>query len=200
MRNRWWAVPGLAAAALLLAGCGLIGGSSASSGNNNAPSHPAAAATSPAAAKPIGAGAIKELSTSKGIVLTNASGMTLYWFAKDTTTKSLCLIPCKTYWPPVIMSAAAAAGTKLPHGFGTITRPSGAVQLTYDGHPLYTYAGDTVMGMVTGNGLNAQGGLWWAMTPTGVELGAASSSAGGTSGSSAGTSTGTTGGGGASWG
>jgi len=123
--------------------------------------------------------------------------MTLYWFAKDTITHSYCLGTCKTTWPPVIMNSAEAAGTKLPHGFGSIKRPNGQTQLTYDGHPLYTYAGDTAIGMITGNGLNAQGGLWWAMTPTGAELGAATSA-----GSSAGTSAGTGGssGGGAAWG
>jgi len=192
MRNRWWAVPGLAAAALLLAGCGLGGGSPSSS----APpaSHPAAAASSPVPAVATGAGAIKELTTTKGMVLTNASGMTLYWFAKDTSTHSMCLLTCKATWPPVIMTATAAAGTKLPGSFGTIKRPNGQIQLTYEGHPLYTYAGDTAVGMISGNGINAQGGLWWAMTPAGTQLGAA-----GAAGASASTGTSSSGGG-ASWG
>ena len=181
MRNRWWVVAGLVAAAPLLASCGL-GGSPASS----ATSHPPAVASSPAAAVAVGSGAIKTMSTSKGTVLTNAAGMTLYWFAKDTSTRSNCLIPCKTIWPPVTMTAADAAGTSLPHGFATITRPSGAVQLTYDGHPLYTYVGDKAAGQITGDGINASGGLWWAMTPSGSELGGAPASSGG-SGSSAGT-------------
>lgn len=177
MRNRWWVGAALAAAAALLPACG-INGSPASSGTSQPPaqSSPAAAAT------PVGAGAIKTLSTSKGTVLTNAAGMTLYWFANDTSTKSLCRIPCKTYWPPVIMTATAAAGTTLPHSFGTITRPSGQIQLTYDGHPLYTYVGDKAMGQVTGNGINTSGGLWWAMTPDGAQLSGSSSSSGGSSG------------------
>jgi hypothetical protein len=51
--------------------------------------------------------------------------------------------------------------------FGTIKRSGGQVQATYDGHPLYTFAGDTSAGQTGGNGKNASGGLWWAMTPSG---------------------------------
>ncbi len=104
-----------------------------------------------------------------GTVLTNAQGQTLYWFVNDTPAKSSCTGSCATYWPPVIGKPAAAAGASLPHGFGTITRSGGAVQATYDGHPLYTYMGDGSPGQVTGNGVNASGGLWWAMTPTGAK-------------------------------
>jgi predicted lipoprotein with Yx(FWY)xxD motif len=63
----------------------------------------------------------------------------------------------------------AASGTSLPKGFGTITRSDGSVQATYDGHPLYTYAADSSVGLTSGNGLNASGGLWWAMTPSGAK-------------------------------
>jgi len=177
MRNRWLAGLAPAAACALLAACGTN-----ASPPSSATSHPAAAASSPAAAVPTGSGAIKTMSTSKGIVLTNAAGMTLYWFAKDTSTRSNCLVPCKTYWPPVSMSAGDAAGTTLPHGFGTITRPSGQIQLTYDGHPLYTYIGDKATGQITGDGTNLSGGLWWAMTPTGDVLGTRSSSSGSSGG------------------
>jgi hypothetical protein len=70
------------------------------------------------------------------------------------------------------------------HTFGTITGSNGAVQATYDGHPLYTYVGDSAPGQINGNGKNVSGGLWWAMTPSGAKLGGAapkpsSSSSGG---------------------
>jgi predicted lipoprotein with Yx(FWY)xxD motif len=110
------------------------------------------------------------VSTSKGTVLTNADGLTLYWFAKDTRTQSNCNGSCATYWPPVIGTAAATAGTSLPHGFGTIKRADGQTQAKYDGHPLYTYTGDTAAGQVNGNDLNASGGVWWAVTPSGHKL------------------------------
>jgi predicted lipoprotein with Yx(FWY)xxD motif len=141
----------------------------ASSPPNNA-SSPASGAHGPTVT-------IKTGSTSKGTVLTNAQGKTLYWFAIDTSTTSKCSGTCATYWPPVLGTPSAAAGTSLPKGFGTITRSGGQVQATYDGHPLYTYMGDTAAGMVSGNGLNLSGGLWWAMTPAGTMLGSPSSSA-----------------------
>jgi predicted lipoprotein with Yx(FWY)xxD motif len=121
-------------------------------------------------------------STSKGTVLANAQGQTIYWFAIDTATKSNCSGSCATYWPPVIGTPAAAAGQTLPQGFGTITRSDGSKQATYNGHPLYTYAGDSAPGQVNGNGKNLSGGLWWAMTPSGAKLAAPASSSSSSSG------------------
>ena len=110
---------------------------------------------------------IKTISTKIGTVLTNTQGHTLYWFAPDTSTTSHCTGSCATYWPPVKGPVSAAAGISLPGKFATITRSDGSVQATYDGHPLYTYSGDTAAGQTTGNGLTASGGKWWAVTPSG---------------------------------
>jgi predicted lipoprotein with Yx(FWY)xxD motif len=124
-----------------------------------------------------GSGAvIKTMTTSKGVVLATSAGKTIYWFAIDTPTKSNCNGSCVTFWPPVIGRPSAASGASLTMHFGTITRSDGKVQATYAGHPLYTYAGDSSAGQVTGNGLNLSGGLWWAMTPSGAKLGAGASS------------------------
>jgi len=168
MRIRWWVAPGLVAAALALAACG------SSSPTDPGTSTPSTATTGHAAAA--SSVTIKTESTSKGTVLTNADGLTLYWFAADTATQSKCNGSCATYWPPVIGTPTAAAGTSLPHGFGTIKRADGQIQATYDGHPLYTYTGDTAAGQVNGNGLNASGALWWAVTPSGSELGSSPAS------------------------
>jgi predicted lipoprotein with Yx(FWY)xxD motif len=168
MRNRWWAVPAAAGAAALIAACG----SSASLSTGGAPSP----ATSPAAGTSIsssGGATVGTRSTSVGTVLVNAQGDTLYWFVIDTPTTSNCSGSCATYWPPLIGKVTAAPGTTLPDGFGTITRSGGQLQATYDGHPLYTYAADGSPGQVNGNGVNASGGLWWAMTPTGAKAKAA---------------------------
>ena len=178
MRNRWWIGPGLAAAAVVLAACGTTG-----SGTDPAASAPAAAAAahSGTGGDPV---TVKTMSTRKGTVLVDAQGHTLYWFARDTRTKSRCNGSCATYWPPILGRAKAAAGTALPHGFGTIKRADGKTQATYDGHPLYTYSGDTAAGQIKGNDLNASGGLWWAATPSGSVLKAKASSSGSGSGSS----------------
>lgn len=178
MRNRWWLGPSLAGTLLVLAACG----------STASPADPVAGGQTASVTGHSHAGsvAIKSMRTSKGTVLAGAGGRTLYWFAKDTMTKSNCTGSCATYWPPVIGDPTAAAGTSLPHGFGTIKRADGQVQATYDGHPLYTYRGDTAAGQVTGNGVSASGGRWWAVTPSGKRLGrqasAASSSGGGSGG------------------
>jgi predicted lipoprotein with Yx(FWY)xxD motif len=91
-------------------------------------------------------------------VLTNAKGFTLYTFAPDTRAASKCYGNCAAYWPPVTGVAAASPG--VPGRTGTIRRTDGTVQLTYNGHPLYTYIGDTAPGQARGNNLNLNGGLW----------------------------------------
>jgi predicted lipoprotein with Yx(FWY)xxD motif len=185
MHNRLWVGAGLAAVAVVLAACGSNSGSTDPATSSPASSPAASAATQANASSVL----VKIVRTSKGKVLT-VNGRTLYWFAKDTSTQSNCNGSCATYWPPVLGTATAASGASLPHGFGTIKRADGQTQATYDGHPLYTYSGDTARGQVNGNDLNASGGLWWAATPSGAELGSSpapaassSSSSGGSGGS-----------------
>ena len=92
-------------------------------------------------------------------VLTNATGRTLYWFAPDTASTSKCTGSCAAYWPPVLGKPVPGAG--VTGTIGTITRPDGTVQATYDGHPLYSYIGDSAPGQDSGNNLNLNGGLWY---------------------------------------
>jgi predicted lipoprotein with Yx(FWY)xxD motif len=203
MRNRWWAAPGAVAAVAFLAACGSSGSSTGASGSSN--STPAASASSPAAsasaaAAPAGkpstsASGITTAKTSKGTVLVTAQGFTIYQFAIDTSTMSKCYGKCATFWPPVIGKPTMAATSNLTGKFGTIKRTNGQLQATYNGRPLYLFAGDTKPGQVNGNGVNTSGGLWYAETPTGAKLTAATtpaapaapaSSAATTSGSSGG--------------
>jgi predicted lipoprotein with Yx(FWY)xxD motif len=176
MRSRWWAASGAAAAVVFLAACG----SSAASGSGST-SSPTSGAAASSSASPAGSAAdqaagIKTASTSIGTVLTNAQGLTLYWFAIDTPAKSNCNGSCATYWPPVTGTPSMTSGVSLSGHFGTIKRSDGSAQATYDGHPLYTYKGDSAAGQTGGNGLNLSGGLWWAMTPSGAKPAAAKSS------------------------
>jgi predicted lipoprotein with Yx(FWY)xxD motif len=108
-------------------------------------------------------------------VLTNAKGLTLYWFVPDTSTKSNCNGACAKYWPPV--TGPVTAGSGVTGHLGTITRANGAKQATWNGHPLYTYVGDTGPGMDKGNGLNLSGGVWHAIILTGSAAAATSPSA-----------------------
>ena len=103
-------------------------------------------------------------------------GFTLYSFAPDTPAKSNCNGACAQNWPPVKGPATASGVTGT---FGTIKRADGSVQATFDGHPLYTFAGDTAPGQAKGNGLNAAGGLWHEITTSGTAPAGSSSSGSG---------------------
>ena len=164
MRNKWLVPAGAVAAALVVAACGSSGGSGGSGGSP--------AASAPAASSGSALGTMK---IGSATVLTNSKGRTLYWFVRDTSTKSNCNGSCIQYWPPVLGSVSAGSG--VTGNLGTITRSNGAKQATWNGHPLYTYVGDTGPGMEKGNGLNLSGGVWHAIVLTGKAAPATSPSA-----------------------
>ena len=141
------------AAAAALAACG-------SSGTPSGPSYSGASS----GGVPAAAGSLKTAKIGGATVLTSAKGFTLYSFAPDTPTTSKCNGTCAQNWPPV-KGAASASGVK--GTFGTIKRSDGLAQATFDGHPLYTFVGDTAPGQNHGNGLNAAGGLWHEITTSG---------------------------------
>jgi len=141
------AVGGVAVLALILLGVAVA--------NSGGP--PAAAAGASVTVKTARIGGVT--------VLTNAGGLTLYWFAPDTPAASRCTGSCAAYWPPVTGSPKAGPG--VTGTLGTIHRPGGAVQVTYDGHPLYTYVGDSGPGQAHGNNLNLNGGLWYEVRASG---------------------------------
>jgi predicted lipoprotein with Yx(FWY)xxD motif len=113
---------------------------------------------SPVAAADVGA-TLKTARIGSVDVLTNADGLTLYWFAPDTSTSSKCFGSCAAYWPPV--SGSPTAGPGVTGKLGTIKRPGGGLQATYNGHPLYTYIGDSGPGQANGNDLDLNGGFWY---------------------------------------
>jgi len=159
-RSRSMALAGVAGAGLLLiSACG-SGGSSSSS-----PSTPSGSAGSATGSS---SSTVAVGSTSAGKVLVDANGMTLYAFANDSPGHSTCTGSCAAYWPPV-------PGSDAPHGsmaavtakFGTVKRSDGSSQLTVNGYPMYTYAGDSAPGQANGQGTNLSGGLWWVVGPNG---------------------------------
>ncbi len=174
MDKRWLAPAGLAAAALMIAACG-------SSSSSSSPASAASPAATAAASAPAASGSELKTTTIGGVsVLTNAQGFTLYWFVPDTATTSKCNGSCATYWPPV--KGPATAGPGVTGKLATITRADGSTQATYNGHPLYTYKGDTGPGQASGNNLNASGGVWHEVTASGAAApapGTSTSSGGG---------------------
>jgi predicted lipoprotein with Yx(FWY)xxD motif len=153
----------VAAAAAVLAACSSSGTSSTGSGGSTGTGSPAAGT----------AGSLKTATIGGVTVLTSAKGFTLYSFAPDTPTRSNCNGTCAQNWPPVKGPATASGVTGT---FGTIKRSDGSAQATFDGHPLYTFAGDTAPGQAKGNGLNAAGGLWHEITTSGAAAPAGNSS------------------------
>ncbi len=108
---------------------------------------------------------LKTVKINGHTVLTNTDGLTLYWFAPDTPVISKCTGSCTVYWPPVTGHPTAEPGITGKLGF--IKRPGGGLQATYDGHPLYTYIGDSARGQANGNNLNLNGGLWYEVRVSG---------------------------------
>ncbi len=107
-----------------------------------------------------------------GGILVDSHGLTLYDFQKDKGAKSVCYGSCAKIWPPLTASGTPqAAGGAQQSLLGTSPRSDGTTQVTYNGHPLYTYVGDTKPGETSGNDLTEFGGSWHALRPNGKALG-----------------------------
>jgi predicted lipoprotein with Yx(FWY)xxD motif len=133
-------------------------------------------ALSSGAARPVATSSVNVLlpeTVGDVTVLADTEGYTLYWFASDTAGKSNCNGACARSWPPVLAPAAASAG--VPGTLGTIRRSDGSLQVTYNGHPLYTAAVDQVPGLAKGNDVRASGGLWYEVRLAGAAPGASPS-------------------------
>lgn len=107
-----------------------------------------------------------------GPILANGLGDTLYDFVPDTPTHSACLNDgCVLQWPPFLESRPVRVGRGVNASLvGTLRRPDGSTQLSYGGHPLYTYVRDITPGMVTGQAIDQNGGLWYVIDATGKQI------------------------------
>jgi predicted lipoprotein with Yx(FWY)xxD motif len=108
-----------------------------------------------------------------GRILATPSGRTLYDFTPDTPTTSACTKGlCVRLWPPLIVTGTTPTVGRGLHGtlVGSVRRPDGQLQVTYGGHPLYTWIGDTTPGMITGQALLNVGGYWYVIAPTGRQI------------------------------
>jgi predicted lipoprotein with Yx(FWY)xxD motif len=152
---------GVLAVAVAVAGCG---GGSSNSGSGSAYGRPASAGTGPAAAK------VATRRTKLGTVLVDGRGHTLYLFEKDKGMASSCYGACASVWPP-LTTGRHATGAGLRHArLATSRRHDGKTEVTVDGRPVYTYAGDRRPGDVTGQGLDQFGAEWYALAPNGHKI------------------------------
>jgi len=156
------------AGALALAGCG---GSSTSSSSGAAAAPGYGGGTAGASTGSTAASVVSTKTSSLGTFLVDGQGRTLYLWDADHGPRSTCTAACAQAWPPLTTTGAPkASGAVKSSLLGTATRADGSREVTYAGHPLYTYAGDTRPGQVTGEGSNSFGAPWWTVTTAGRAL------------------------------
>jgi predicted lipoprotein with Yx(FWY)xxD motif len=159
-------VGGALSAAVVVAACS----SGATSSSAAAPAaSPAGASSSSASAS--GGTVITTAKSSAGTVLATSSGRAVYLWVKDTGDMSNCNGACAGAWPPVTTTGTAtASGGATASEIGTITRSDGTKQVTYDGHPLYYFSGDSGPGTASGQGSDGFGAKWWLVAPSGSDV------------------------------
>lgn len=161
------AAAGLPIVALVAAGCAGTSGTTTNSAPSPAPGNASVATLSVAGG-------------SLGQHLVDGAGRTVYLWEKDGTGPSQCSGECLTVWPAVTSGAAPKAGAGVQPGLlGTV---GGSQQVSYHGHPLYYFAGDTSAGSTSGQGNDGFGAKWWVVAPTGDAI----TTMGGSGGSSGG--------------
>ena len=155
MRNPGWPAVVVIAAALAVTACG----GSYSAGSPAGGAYATPASTAPTTSAATQTTALKTESTRVGTILASSRGLTLYYYSEDKpgSGRSVCTGSCATAWPPLAAPVRAPAGVRLPGPLGMITRPGGVTQVTINGYPIYTYAGDKAPGQDTGNGIE---GAW----------------------------------------
>ncbi len=165
MKN--WIVGAACAAGIVLAATACSSGSSSSS-TAAGPVSSSASQASSAAATTIN---LQAISGIPGKALVDSQGRTLYLFEADKGSASTCSGACAAAWPPVTVSGAPQAGSGVSQSMlGTITRSDGTMQLTYNHHPLYYFAGDANTGQDKGQGLKAFGAGWYVVNASGAKI------------------------------
>jgi predicted lipoprotein with Yx(FWY)xxD motif len=125
-----------------------------------------------AAAKPTARSAtVATAKTGLGQIVVDSRGRSLYLFEKDSRGHSSCSGLCASYWPPLLSNGRPAAikGAKASL-LGSIRRADGSRQVSYAGHPLYFFSGDTGRGQTNGEGLKDFGAGWYVLTPSGKKI------------------------------
>ena len=179
LRFRVGGIAAVAAVALTVAACGSSSGSSSSAASSATPAsssnlYGGTTGSNVSNTSSGSSGSAVAISTAKspdGVHLTGASGKAIYLWVADSDNKSVCSGACAQAWPPVTTtSLPKASGGALSSDLGTISRAGGTKQVTYNGHPLYYYVGDSHSGTATGQGSDGFGAKWWLVTPKGTAI------------------------------
>ena len=150
--------------ALVLAACGSSGSSSTSSSST-----PPASSTATSSPRP--ASVVGTKTTSLGTFLVDANGRALYLWDADHGSMSACSGACAQAWPPLTATGTPKASGQVKSSLlGTTKRADGSREVTYDGHPLYYFEGDTTPGQTTGQGNDGFGAPWWVVSPAGKAI------------------------------
>ncbi|HEX9526068.1 MAG TPA: hypothetical protein VF951_01110 [Streptosporangiaceae bacterium] len=174
MKN--WIVGAACAAGIVLAATACSSGSSSSSTAAAPASSSASQASSPAATGSSSSAAATTINQAAisgipGKALVDGQGRTMYLFEADKGGTSTCTGACAAAWPPVTVSGTPQAGGGVSQSLlGTITRSDGTMQLTYNHHPLYYFAGDANTGQDKGQGLKAFGAGWYVVNASGAKI------------------------------
>jgi predicted lipoprotein with Yx(FWY)xxD motif len=165
--RRRYLVGGIAAAAVLVGGGFAVDAVSAGGGGGGGTLYGSAAPSATPSTARLGAAAL-----APGTALVDRSGRSLYLFEKDSPTMSACTGACASAWPPVLAhgSATQASAPVQSALVGSVQRSDGTRQVTYDGHPLYRYAGDDKAGQTRGQGLDQFGAGWYVVSPSGRKI------------------------------
>jgi predicted lipoprotein with Yx(FWY)xxD motif len=157
-------------ATLAVAGCGSSNDSTGAYGGKGGSAEATTTAKSPPGAES-GAAVLTIASAPEvGAVLVDADGFTVYDFHKDKGTVSSCYGACEGVWPPVLSEGDPQVGEGAKAALlGTTKRKDGGVQVTYAGHPLYTYAADKKPGEANGQDIDSFGAEWYALQGSGAE-------------------------------
>jgi predicted lipoprotein with Yx(FWY)xxD motif len=164
-------------AALAIAGCGGGGGSAPSggAGTGGGGAYGPSGSGAKTAAAPSASGSASATITVRhdklGSYLADARGRALYLFEADMGSTSNCYSACASVWPPLASANQVTPGTGVTRTLlGMTKRKDGTSEVTYHGHPLYLYAGDTAAGAVNGQGLNQFGAKWYLVAPNGSKI------------------------------
>lgn len=164
---------GVIASGLVLAACGSAASPNSSTFPTTAPTHNVISSVS-------------SIPSRYGKILASSTGMTYYIFLPDSPGKSMCYSSCAAVWPPVTTSSPniPVSGSVKRSLISTFARKGGSKQIEYNGHPLYTYEGDSAPKLTNGEGIYSYGGYWYVINTSGKPVEASNSAPSTTSGSS----------------